>query len=89
MKPNGVAAVLDVAHRRVVCVGAGPVAVRKLRKVMGKAQTVIVIAPKAEPMIRDWHEPGNSSGIRGRLRRTTCNKVISSFPLQGRKSAHW
>lgn len=58
MKPNSVAAVLDVAHRRVVCVGAGPVAVRKLRKVMGKAQTVIVIAPKAEPMIQDWHEAG-------------------------------
>ena len=58
MKPNGVAAVLDVAYRRVVCVGAGPVAVRKLRKVMGKAQTVIVIAPKAESMIQDWHEAG-------------------------------
>lgn len=58
MKSNGVAAVLDVTHRRVVCVGAGPVAVRKLRKVMGKAQTVIVIAPTAEPTIRDWHNDG-------------------------------
>ncbi len=58
MKPNGVAAVLDVAHRRVVCVGAGPVAVRKLRKVIGRAQTVIVIAPTAEQTIRDWHEAG-------------------------------
>ena len=58
MKHNDLTAVLDVTHRRVVCVGAGPVAVRKLRKVMGRAQTVIVIAPTAEPTIRDWHEAG-------------------------------
>ena len=58
MKDNSLTAVLDVTRRRVVCVGAGPVAVRKLRKVVGRAQTVIVIAPTAEPTIRGWHEAG-------------------------------
>ncbi len=60
---------LRLAGRRVVVVGAGRVATRRLPDLLAAGALVEVVAPRAEASVRGWHETGRLRWTPRRYRR--------------------
>lgn len=96
----GVPLTVDLAARRVVCVGAGAVAVDKALPLLDAEADLVVVAPDAEPAIRQaadagrlrWHarryEPDDLRGallvVAATAQEAVNDRVVADAEEQGR-----
>jgi precorrin-2 dehydrogenase/sirohydrochlorin ferrochelatase len=83
---------LDLAGRRVVVAGGGPVAERKVRQLLACRATVRLISPNLTPRLRRWHAQGQIEWCRrpyrrGDLRGAWLAIAASNQPAANRQMA--
>lgn len=68
---------VDISKKKIIVVGGGSIATRRVQTLLAFAQDILVVSPEVTDKIRTWHENGKVRWLRARY----CSDVLEGAQI--------